>query len=255
MSDKYWVPAIVRAHAVLDAIAQSPDPLKLIELSRRCDIHKSTMFSLLHTMESLQWVARRRDDTYQLGSALAAWGHASSRQFDLVERFRHEAEHTKQQLGESIQLARLDGSDVLYLAKAEAPTPVKLASEPGMRYPAHATALGKAMLAQLTRDHVDLLFPSLQLGSLTPYTIRTKDRLHEELARIRELSYALDHQESIVGFCCAAVPVRDPTGAVIGAVSTSMPLHQWELKQNQAIDEIRSLGQRLSNESQGGRSM
>ncbi len=76
MEKKYWVPALEKANDVLQAIAQQPSGLKLIDLSKRLAIHKSSMFSLLNTMEALEWVVRESDGTYSLGSRLGYIGNA-----------------------------------------------------------------------------------------------------------------------------------------------------------------------------------
>ncbi len=83
----------------------------------------------------------------------------------MIDRFRKEASITKHIIKETIQLAKLEGREVLYLAKEEMPSPVRLASEPGIKFPAHATALGKVMLAFQDRAELDALYTS---GELEP---------------------------------------------------------------------------------------
>lgn len=74
MEKKYWVPALDKATRILELIAENPHQLKLIDLSRRLDINKSSMFSLLHTMEELRWISKDKGDTYALSSFFwSAW--------------------------------------------------------------------------------------------------------------------------------------------------------------------------------------
>lgn len=248
MSEKYWVPAIARADLILQAIVEQPGQLRLIDLAKRLDINKSSMFSLLATLEKLNWVTRERNDTYRIGSALAMMASASIQQFSLLDAFHQEAAVVKQTIGESIQLAKLDGSEVLYLAKEEAPTPVRLASEPGMRFPAHATALGKAMLSDLPEAAIERLYPgeSPSLAMLTPHTLSSRQQLWDQLQIVKRQGYAFDLQESVIGFCCAAAPIRDVNGKIVAAVSSSMPQHQWELKKESVVQEICKLAGKLS---------
>ncbi|MFB9330172.1 IclR family transcriptional regulator [Paenibacillus aurantiacus] len=242
---KYWVPALEKAHHVLAAIAAEPGALKLIDLSRRLEINKSSMFTMLATMETLGWVKREEGDTYAIGPALGDFGYAYQRSFDMRPVFREEAARVLQRLGESVQLAKRVQHEVLYLDKLEAPSPVRLVSEPGMRLPAHATALGKAMLAFSPKEEVERLLPDT-LAPLTAHTIQNRDELIARLSEVRELGIAYDLQEAAMGFNCVAAPVFDREGTAAFAVSCSMPMHSWAEKKDQAVREIRGLAKRLS---------
>lgn len=242
---KYWVPALEKAHHVLSAIAADPSGLKLIDLSRLLDINKSSMFTLLATMETLGWVKRGEGDTYAVGPTLGDFGYAYQRSFDMRPLFREEAARVLQRLGESVQLAKRVQHEVLYMDKLEAPSPVRLVSEPGMRLPAHATALGKAMLAFMPEEELVRLLPD-PLTPLTPHTLTNRGELIAHLKQVRESRLAYDLQEAAMGFICVAAPVFDREGAAAFAVSCSMPLHSWAEKQDQAIREMQQLAERLS---------
>ncbi|QHT62312.1 IclR family transcriptional regulator [Paenibacillus lycopersici] len=243
---KYWVPALEKADNVLAVLAAEPGRHKLIDLSKRLEINKSSMFSLLGTMETLQWVKRGEGDTYSLGHAFAAYGSSYAKGYDLSRSFQAEAVTARDRLQETVQLAKLEGNQVLYLGKLEALSPVRLQSEPGMLLPAHATALGKAMLARLGEDELLRLYPDDELKALTPHTIPTREALFRQLQAIREQGYAVDEQESVMGFRCVAAAIRGGEGQAIGAVSCSMLLHQWEAKGEEAKAEMQALARRLS---------
>ncbi|GFZ91241.1 IclR family transcriptional regulator [Paenibacillus marchantiophytorum] len=249
MDDKYRVPAIERAHLILKEISLHPGKLKLIDLSRTLVINKSSMYSLLLTLENLGWIEKEAGETYRLGRELSRFGHAAAQQRNLNEAFHKEAAIAKQRLGESFQLAKLDGIEVLYIAKEEALTPVRLASEPGMRLPAHATALGKVMLADLSDDDFNSLYsPSNEpFAHLTVNSMTTAHALKISLQDIREQGYALDFEEAVIGFNCAAAPIRNAQGRVIAAVSCSMMLPQWEQKKQICIEEVCQLAHQLSD--------
>ncbi|MFB9277493.1 IclR family transcriptional regulator [Cohnella cellulosilytica] len=234
-----------RAHRILELIRHEPGKLRLIDLSKRLDLNKSSMFVLLHTLEELGWVTKDANDTYSLGRMLGVWGHAFASQFDLNERFREEAGRSRDKLGETIQLARLEGNQALYLGKVEAPSRVKLVSEPGMRFPAHATALGKALLAWRRRDELERILDE-RLEELTPNTVTSRAALLAQLEQIRSAGFATEEQESAMGFCCVAAPVLDSAGAAAAAVSASIPVHKWEESRERAKEEIVSLAGRLS---------
>jgi DNA-binding IclR family transcriptional regulator len=245
MDHKYAVPALDRAHAVLTVLTEEPYKWKLSDLSKRLGISKSTLYSLLMTMERLQWIQRDRHETYALGNALGDFGSAYFRQYDLIEEFRRAAEPVMRRLQESVQLARLDGSDVLYLAKVEAPSPVQMVSGPGVRFPAHATALGKSLMLDMSAEQIAQIFPKETLPKLTVHTIGSREAFLQELEKVRRQGYSLDIQEGVMGFCCVAAPVRR-RGEVAAAVSCSMPIHHWEGKKDGAVREICALAKQLS---------
>ncbi|WP_040713224.1 IclR family transcriptional regulator [Paenibacillus curdlanolyticus] len=246
MERKYWVPAIERANDVLEQIASQPSKLKLMDLSAATGINKSTMFSLLQTMETLNWVIKEPGDTYALGAVFGVLGNAYFAGMNLVKLFEEKAEQTMRKLGETIQLARLEKGELVYLAKKEAATHVRLISEPGMRLPAYATAMGKALLASLENEQIDALYADEDYQAFTPNTVKSTLELQQHINEARALGYALDREEVALGFCCVAAPVLDRGGKAIGAVSCSMSVHHWPAKQALAVEEIQQLARSLS---------
>ncbi|WP_263707418.1 IclR family transcriptional regulator [Shouchella tritolerans] len=247
MEQKYNVPALDRANAVLNVLRDEPYRWKLSDLSKMIGISKSTLHSLLVTMERLQWVSRDRNETYAIGSAIGRFGSAFFRQFDLTEDFRRLAEPVMRNLQESIQLAVLEGSDVQYLAKVEAPSPVQMVSGPGVRFPAHATGLGKALMADMSEQQICNLYPEESLPKITVHTIGSREALIQELKNVRKAGYAMDIQEGVMGFCCTAAPIHKANGEIAAAISCSMPIHHWEGKKERALEEMIQLAQRLSH--------
>jgi DNA-binding IclR family transcriptional regulator len=245
MEQKYAVPALDRAHAVLNLLAEEPFKWKLSDASQHLRISKSTLYSLLSSMERLQWIQKDRNETYALGGSLGYFGGAYFRHYDLIEEFKRAAGPVLQALQESIQLARLDGNAVMYLAKIEAPSPVQMVSGPGVRFPAHATGLGKSLLMDMDTDQIVQIFPEGTLPLLTEHTIGSRDVLLRELEKARHLGYSMDSEEGVMGFSCVSAPVRHH-GEVVAAVSCSMPVHHFREKKDRAVSEICHLAGKLS---------
>jgi DNA-binding IclR family transcriptional regulator len=245
VDQKYSVPALDRAHAVLTLLTEQPYKWKLSNLSKHLGISKSTLYSLLLTMERLQWINRDRNETYALGSAMGDFGSAYFRQYDLIDEFKRTAEPVMRKIQESVQLARLEGNEVLYLAKIEAPSPVQMVSGTGVRFPAHATGLGKALLADMDKEQLCQIFPQETLPQITVHTICSRELFLKELDKVRQNRYSLDIQEGVMGFCCVAAPVRR-RGEIVAAVSCSMPIHHWKSKKDETVIEIQALAKRMS---------
>jgi IclR family KDG regulon transcriptional repressor len=250
MERKYWVPALERALAILHCIAEQPSKLRLIDLAKATGVHKSSMFSLLHTMEMLGLVKREKGDTYSLGLTVAVLGNAYFSNFSLVEAFMDHAGELVRSFGETVQLARLEQGDVVYLAKKESGAHVRLMSEPGMRLPAYATALGKMLLSGLADDSIRSLFTDEKLKPMTEHTIRSVEALLTELRHTRERGFATEEEEIVLGFCCVAAPIYDQTGQMVAACSFTILKSNWSEKQNQAMAEIQRLARTLSNKMQ-----
>lgn len=246
MEQKYSVPALDRSDAVLSLLIDEPYRWRLSDLSKKLDISKSTMYSLLITMERLKWVSRDRNETYAIGSALGRYGSAFFRQYDLIEEFRRLADPVMRQLQESVQLAILEDNQVLYLAKVEASTPVQMVSGPGVRFPAHATGLGKALLCSTSIEKLHELFPLETLQKVTVHTIGSREALIAEIVQGKLAGFTTDIQEGVMGFCCVAAPIKKPNGDIIAAVSCSMPIHYWEGKKEIAQQEMLKLAGQLS---------
>lgn len=246
MEKKYWVPALEKANAVIRLIGEEPEKLKLTDLCKRLDISKSSMFSLLQTMEALNWITRNPVDCYTLGMHFGLMGNAYFKQYDLIDAFHQEAPFFMEHINESIQLARLERGDIFYLAKEEAPSPVQMVSGPGTRFPAHATGLGKVLLSGINEAQLNLLYPDDILPSLTPYTMRSRRDLTDQLNTIKKQGYALDLQEGVMGFNCVAAPIFHLNGQMSAAISFSIPLHHWEDKREKALLAITNLARKLS---------
>lgn len=246
MSNKYWVPALERAQEILELISRQQGKLKMADINRQLSISKSTLFNLLLTLEDLGWIEKDQQDRYLLGLKLGIWGNAYFQQFDLVNLFNKEALGVKNELNESVQLAKLEGNQVLYLAKIGAQSQVQMVSGPGSRMPAHSTGLGKLLLSSLDEQSVFNLYPQEELAVLTPHTLSTRTQLLQQFAEIRSKGYAIDLQEGVMGFCCVAAPVYDLSGTMNAAVSVSVPIHNWEAKFESVKVHTLMLGRKLS---------
>jgi IclR family KDG regulon transcriptional repressor len=147
---------------------------------------------------------------------------------DLLSAARPVMDALALELGETVQLARLDGLENVYIAISESPQPMRLASRVGLRLPSHATGIGKALLSQLDPDEVTRRLAGAHLEKFTPYTISDPEELITAIDRVRIDGYGEDNQEYTLGCRCVAVPLRLPTltaeSPVVAALSVTAPL-------------------------------
>jgi DNA-binding IclR family transcriptional regulator len=197
------VAVLRRMFALLEAFRGS-DELSLAELARRSGLPKTTAHRLVGLLVSEQILERRGND-YRLGLRLFELGELVPRKRSLREAALPFLQDLFEATHETIHLAVLDGTDVVYLERISGHRKVKAPSAVGGRFPAHATGVGKALLA-FTPDAARTVL-ARPLLRVTPYTITAPNVLADELRRIAAAGVAFDREESTPGVSCVAAPV------------------------------------------------
>jgi IclR family acetate operon transcriptional repressor len=235
-----------RVLAVLKELAQYPDGVGLEELTRSIGSPKPTVHRALSSLRKAGLAEQDARGHYLLGDEFLrmAFAHHEARP-DHV-RVRPVLEKLAARFGETAHYAVLDGREVVYRAKVDPPSgAVRLTSTIGGRNLAHATGVGKMLLAYHlpTRDDVANWAGPSGLARRTPHTRCTVEDLHRDLQEIRDRGYATDDQENEVGVNCVALPVyatspHMPSGAVsVSGLTYRTPLPVLV----DAVDEIRGV--------------
>jgi DNA-binding IclR family transcriptional regulator len=212
-----------RTVELLELLARTNEPLTLSELQRELSYPKSSLFVLLRTLVARGWVETdRRGTGYSIGVRALLVGTSYLDRDPVIRAATRVLEDLRSEVNETVHLARLDGADMVYLASRESAHQLRLTSRVGRRLPAHATSLGKALLAERTDDQVDSLLPAV-LVPLTPLTLTNRKSLFEDLAVTRERGYAMERGENTPGLGCFAVALESRRPAV-DAISCSVPM-------------------------------
>lgn len=213
------VQVIARAALVLRQLATEPHGLTLLDLAARTGLPRSTTHRIVQALAREGFVATDPSGRLRVGSALVGIAVASRREL------RHEAgpylERLSRELHETVNLAVLDGGEVLFIDQHTSRRYLRIASEIGARFPIHCTANGKALLALLPDDEVARRLPE-HLPALTEHTNTERCGLLAELEQIRASGVAYDREEHAVGVSAVAVAVRDAVGAS-AAITVVMP--------------------------------
>lgn len=213
-----------RALSILELLVRSDRFLTFGEIESALDFPRSSLFGLLKTLRDRGWIELDEHlRTYRLGVRTFEAGNAYQRSINLLPIALPYMERIRDGLDETVQISLLEGRFNIYLGKVEGAQRLRLASEVGRRLEAHATALGKMLLSDLTEAELDALFNGVALETYTPSTIRTISSLKQELALIRDRGYAEDNEEYTTGVRCFAMAVRDHAGRTIAAISVSFP--------------------------------
>lgn len=217
------VKSAARTVALLELLAARGDrPARLDELAGELGVPRSSMYQLLQTLVGCGWV--RSDTTgslYGIGIRALHTGTSYLDSDPRVRVVRPCLDEASDALGETIHLARLDGPNVVYLATRESHEYLRTISRVGRRIPAHAGALGKALLAERPDDRLPL--PDGPLAALTGNTHTERGTLLADLARTRERGYSIDREETVPGIAGFGFALRYDTPA-IDAISCSVPV-------------------------------
>lgn len=134
------------------------------------------------------------------------------------------------EIGETCNLAMLDGAEVVYLDRVETAWPLRMTLSPGSRVPVHCSASGKLLLACLPRAQCEKLIANLPPTRYTENTITGRAALRKELDKIRRRRLATDDEEYLAGLVCVAVPVFDAGGRAWASVAVQAPVSRMPLK-------------------------
>ena len=220
----YTVPPVVRAIKLLRHIAAGRSVANQSQAAREIGINRTTLLRLLHTLEAEGLIERvPGGDDYGPGPGLIELAAAKLASLDVAQVANPLLASLATRLGLSCHLGILDGSEVLYVLRA---TPnVHLVSNVriGTRLPAHASSMGRAILAHMPPEGVDALYRDAPLFKVTPKTPTTLPALHAMLAQVREAGLVDSRSAYEAGIDSIAAPVLDHAGAVIAAINASGP--------------------------------
>jgi IclR family pca regulon transcriptional regulator len=198
----------------------------LSELSLRTGLDKATTFRVARTL--LEFGCLRQDPAtrhYWLGIGVLDLGFAYLNSLDVREHALQAMRLLARELQEPVSLSILDGMETVYIERVRAGRlQMSLNLQVGSRLPAHSTAAGKVLLAWLPASESRALLTREPLARVTEFTLTDPKVLERELSRVREMGYAVSEQETVVGLCGIAVPIRDRGGSVTAALSTSAML-------------------------------
>jgi len=208
---------------LLELLAEHPGGVSFNDIIKHLNIPRSSLSGLLRTLTARRYITKTPDGKrFQLGLKVLELSASYLQGSDLLDLARQAIQKLVREFGETAQVAVLDGADVIYVATEHSQHSMRIASRIGRRLPAHATAVGKSLLAMLPDDTVNQLLPA-QLEPLTPHTITARADLKRELALTRRLGYAYDAEEFAVGLHCIAAPILDESGRAVASISVSIP--------------------------------
>ncbi len=215
------VPALVRAHAILDLVTTAGTAPTVSEMARLLNLPKSTVHGLCATMVNLGILVRRSDNSFHIGPHVMRWSNAFAATADLVAEFSAIFDEIDLLTAETITLSVLEGAEVMYIACRNSTLPLGITFRIGMRLPAPFTATGKSILSTMANKQVHAIMANRWPQPLTVNSVPDIEALLAELDQTRQRGFSIDNGQVRDGMTCIGVPVRNATNKVVAGVAVS----------------------------------
>ena len=217
---------------VIRAFTRDHSALTLTEVAGIARMPAATARRCLLTLEELGYVTRSGRD-FLLRPKVLELGSAYLESMNIEAVTRNHLEDMALKTGDSASLAVLDGTEIVYVARASVRTVLRLEAHVGSRLPAYATSMGRVLLSGLGRERLDWYFDTARIEALTDHTVTDRKRLEALIEECRRNGYSAVEDELAFGVVAVAVPVTDHAGRVVAALNSSG--HSKKLRKAQLV--------------------
>lgn len=225
--------SVERALSLLGAFNEEHPERRVSELVSLTGLGQSTVSRLVGALEGLGFLVQdARSGLYRLGPRLVTLAGIAINQSPIHQQARQLAQNLAADLGLGANVAQRQGNEAFYVCHFEGRLAPRSFTLVGHTAPLHATALGKALLSDLSADEVEELVGT-NYSVYTPHTISDLPRLLKALDEVRVSGYATEVEELAFGRACLATPIRDRSRRVVAALSVSGPLSVIDLPNRQ----------------------
>jgi DNA-binding IclR family transcriptional regulator len=234
---KYFhINSLEKGTKVLELLAEKGE-LSVTNVAEQLGLNRPGSHRFLATLRELGYVEKNQDRRYQLTFKILELGMKMANRFEIRQEARSYMQELSVAFRETVNLGFRDGLDILHLDKIDSLEILRMDSPVGSRVPAYCTALGKACLAFLPENELDVLLNGAKLKPYGPNTITSKKKLRQELEKIRNQGYAIDNEELAFGLRCVAAPIFDHTGLPCYSISVAGPAMRLTKKSIQQIQK------------------
>ena len=225
--------SLQKALRILLYMGQNGPEMGITQLASALSLNKTTVYRLLNAMQKFDVIEKSPGtDRYRLGLKLHELGSRAVESRTLRSEAHRHLEELAHVSHESVSLAVPASGGIMCLDRVDAMhTMIGMRTPVGAKFPAHCTAAGKAVLAHLPEEEIDVILAANALTRFTPSTITRVTDLKDALRQIVQRGYARDDQELERGLSGVAAPVRTPEGNVIGAVGMAGPTTRFRGKE------------------------
>jgi PcaR/PcaU/PobR family beta-ketoadipate pathway transcriptional regulator len=217
------IQSVARALTILELFSDHRPALNVSEVAELTGLNRATCYRFCQTLRQLGYLEELDERRFRPGIKAISLGHSALRSRELPELAMPYLNELRRATGETVNLALLDGTDVVYVARVLSDHLISLRLYVGSHLPAYASSLGRAILAFLPEEEAQAILDRSDLKPITSHTMVDPRRLKAELKRIRARGYVVNDQEIADGLRGVAAPVLGATGRPIAAVNISIP--------------------------------
>jgi IclR family acetate operon transcriptional repressor len=227
MVQRYLVPAIKRAFEIIQLLAKQDSGSSISEIHRVLHLPLSSAATIVYTLTDLGYLERDKETSrYRLSVKMFGIARHALDRVDLVAQCHGLLEELVRQSRLTGHLAVLRDTESMYIDRVRSDSLVQFSSYVGMRWPAHTSAVGKALLAFRPEPETERLLKEMTLKKITRYTITSKRVLEKQLRLFRRQGYAWELNEGELGMGCVAAPVFGLHHEIAAAISLTGTVHQ-----------------------------
>jgi IclR family transcriptional regulator, pca regulon regulatory protein len=236
---------LAKGLSVIRAFTRDRTALSLSDIARVTSMPAATARRCLLTLEELGYITRNgrqfllRPKVLELGAA-----YLESMNIEVLTKTH--LEELARNTGDSAALCVLDGTEIVYVARASIRTLIRLEAHVGSRFAAHATSTGRVLLADLSAERLQRYFDTAKLEALTDRTVTDPVKLRQIIEECRRTGYSAVEDELAYGVVALAVPVLNQQGRVVAALNSSS--HSRRIAKSKLIRERFSMLQHVSRQ-------
>jgi IclR family transcriptional regulator, pca regulon regulatory protein len=232
--------SLERGLAILGCFTPERPVLGIADIADDLGMSRSTTHRYVITLVALGYLEQGASRKYRLGLRVTDLGMSALNSTGLREHSHPYLEELRQRTSYTVNLAVLDGSDILYVDRARSfrrgQSKIDLDLHPGSRLPAYCTSMGKLLLANLPDDQQRDLFGSMKLTKRAPNTITSKKALRDELEEVLDAGFAVNDEELAPDLHSISAPVRNEAREVVAAVN--MAAHSSMISLEELVDAL-----------------
>ncbi|NIA68197.1 IclR family transcriptional regulator [Pelagibius litoralis] len=240
--------SLERGLSILELLEAEAGPLGIREMARRLQLSPAIVQRLVTTLDESHFVTKDADTRkYRLGYRALSLGSSMLSDDNLIAASMPVLAHLTREMEVNAFLAVISGDRLVYILALQSNGPISIRSAPGTEAAFHATAMGKAMLADESDARARSLLGAGPLAALTERTMTDPDKVIAELAAVREQGYATSLEENLVGVVSTGASVKNASGRSIAAISIAyVPSLQPKIPLADAINRIMTSAAEIS---------
>jgi len=222
MRETDFVSGFARGLKVIEAFGEAAPRLAIADVAKATGLDRATTRRCLLTLAALGY-AEYDGKFFTLTPKILRLGHAYLSATPLPMLIQPHLDQLSEKAGQSASASVLDGTEIVYIARASQRRVMSINLTPGSRLPAYCASMGRVLLAALSESEAHAIVSTTNLVANTPHTKTDIDELMTEFQHVRSQGYAIIDQELEIGLCSIAVPVENDRGQTVAAINIGAP--------------------------------